>query len=140
MDLTIIIPTRDRNSGVVECVLSLEHNEAEIIVVDDASEERVVVPSESAKVIRHERYRGRSAAINTGLRAASHELVLIVDDDIYAAPDMVMRLVNEFSTQNNPKQGLKARVVWDPDVPLTLTMKWMEYVHKFPSPIMLSKS
>jgi tetratricopeptide (TPR) repeat protein len=140
MDLTIIIPTRDRNSGVVECVLSLEHNEAEIIVVDDASEERVVVPSESAKVIRHDRHRGRSAAINTGLRAASHELVLIVDDDIYAAPDMVMRLVNEFSTQNNPKLGLKARVVWDPDVPLTLTMKWMEDVHKFPSPILLSKS
>ena len=140
MDLTIIIPTRDRNASVVECVLSLEHNEAEIIVVDDASEQQVGFPLESARIIRHDRYRGRSAAINTGLQAASHDLVLIVDDDIYAAPDMVMRLMSEFTAQQNPKLGLKARVVWDPDVPLTLTMKWMEDVHKFPSPMLFSRS
>ena len=132
MDLSIIIPTRDRNSNVVECVLALEHNDAEIIVVDDASEQLVGIPSESARVIRHDSQRGRGAAINTGLRAASHALVLIVDDDIYAAPDMVIRLVNEFSAQQNPKLGLKARVVWDPDVPLSLTMKWMEDLRKFP--------
>src|SRR5262245_29224183 len=123
MDLSIIIPTRDRNSSVVECVLALEHNDAEIVVVDDASEQPVGILSEGARVIRHDRPRGRSAAINTGLRAASRELVLIVDDDVYAAPDMVMRLVAEFSAHQNPKVGLKARVVWDPDVPLTLTMK-----------------
>jgi len=140
MDLTIIIPTRDRNGSVVECVLSLEHNEAEIIVVDDASDKPVVVRSEGTRVIRHDRHRGRSAAINTGLKAASHDLVLIIDDDIYAAPDMVVRLVSEFHNHNNPKLGFKARVVWDPDIPLTLTMKWMEDVQKFPSPMLLSKS
>jgi glycosyltransferase involved in cell wall biosynthesis len=137
MDLTIIIPTYNRNNNVVECVLALGHNEAEIIVVDDGSEQRVVLPPKNARVIRHDRHRGRSAAINTGLRAASHDLVLIMDDDIYASPDMVIRLVGEFSLHQNSKLGLTARVTWDPDVPLTVTMKWMEGVGKFPEPMML---
>jgi len=137
MDLTIIIPTRDRNA-VVQCVHALEHNEAEIIVVDDASDDPVTLP-EPTRVIRLDRQRGRSAAINAGLAAASHDAVLVMNDDIYAAPDMVMRLMSEFSAQKRPKLGLKSRIMWDPDVPLTMTMKWMEGVHKAPSPILLSK-
>jgi glycosyltransferase involved in cell wall biosynthesis/ADP-heptose:LPS heptosyltransferase len=140
MDLTIIVPTRDRNVSVVDCVHALEHNKAEIIVVDDASDDPVVFPARRARVIRHERQRGRSASINTGLKAASNESVLIMHDDVYAAPDMVVRLVNEFAARKNPKLGLRTRVVWDPDVPLTLTMNWMENAHKFPSPMLLSKS
>src|SRR5207247_4774489 len=126
MDLTIVIPTRDRNNSVVECVLALEHNEADIIVVDDGSAQPVLLPSDCARVIRHERPRGRAAAINRGLKAAQHDMVLIINDDVYAAPDMVVRLVAEFILHNNPKLALAARVMWDPDVPLTLTMKWME--------------
>src|SRR5438874_1833777 len=113
MDLTIIIPTRDRNASVLECVMAVEHNGAEIIVVDDASDRRVVLPP-NVRVIRHDRRRGRSASINTGLRAAQHDAVLIVDDDIYAAPDMVVRLANEFFASGNPKLGVTAGVSWDP--------------------------
>jgi TolA-binding protein len=140
MDLTVIIPTRNRNARLVECVHALEHNDVDIVVVDDASEERVVLPSNIARVTRHNRRRGRSACINTGLKAAVHDAILIIDDDIYAAPDMVVRLMDEFSAQQNLKFGVTARVTWDPDVPLSLTMKWMEGVNKFHSPMLLSKS
>jgi TolA-binding protein len=140
MEVTIIIPTRDQNTSVIECVHALEHNDADIIVVDDASETPTAVPPNLARVIRHDRRRGRSACINTGLSAGMHDCVLIMDDDIYAAPDMVQRLLSEFTRHNNPKLGLKARVMWDPDVQLTITMKWMEYVGKFRSPMMLSRS
>src|SRR5262249_35941838 len=139
MDLTIIIPTRNRNDSVVECVFALDHNTADIIVVDDGSDTPVALPSETARVIRHQRPRGRAAAINSGLREALHDTVLIIDDDIFAAPDMVMRLFDEFAIQNNPKLGLAPRVVWDPDLPLTLTMKWMEEARKFPVPMVLWK-
>ena len=139
MNLSIIIPTYNRNNLVVECALALDHNDADIVVVDDGSEEPVILPLTGARVIRHDRHRGRAAAINTGLRAAMHDTVLIIDDDIYAAPDMVVRLVDEFALQNNPKLGLTARVVWDPDIPLTLTMKWMENANKFPAPFVLWK-
>ena len=140
MDVTIIIPTRDRNDTVVECLLALEHNEADILVIDDGSKDPVSLPPNSGRVIRHDRHRGRAAAINTGLRAALHDTVLVMNDNVYAAPDMVIRLVDEFAIQNNPKIGLAARVVWDPDLPLTLTMKWMEDVKKFPAPMLVSKS
>jgi glycosyltransferase involved in cell wall biosynthesis/ADP-heptose:LPS heptosyltransferase len=139
MNLTIIIPTRDRNEMVVECVLALDHHEADIVVVDDGSERPVTLPTQTTRVIRHDRQRGRAAAINSGLQAAQHDLVLIIDDDVYAAPDMVLRLVDEFAMRNNPRLGLAARVVWDPDVPLTLTMKWMEEARKFRPPILLWK-
>ncbi|PYS02121.1 MAG: hypothetical protein DMG15_25800 [Acidobacteria bacterium] len=139
MKLTIIIPTRDRNNSVVECVLALDHNEADVVVVDDGSVQQVVLPSDCARVIRHPRHRGRAAAINTGLKAARHDMVLIINDDIYAAPDMVLRLIDEFAIHNNPKLGVAARVMWDPDIPPTLTMKLMEEAKKFVAPILLWK-
>src|SRR3989449_11704936 len=139
MKVSIIVPRRDRNHCVVECVLAVDRNEAEVIVVDDGSAHPVVLPSEHGRVIRHPRHRGRAAAINTGLKAARHDMVLIINDDIYAAPDMVLRLVAEFILHNNPKLALAARVMWDPDVPLTLTMKWMEEAKKFLAPILLWK-
>jgi len=137
MDLTIVIPSYNHNNSVVECVLALDHNEAEIIVVDDGSSQPVVVPSNSARVIRHNRHRGRAAALNTGLRAAAHDLVLVIDDDIYAAPDMVEQLVEEFNLLDNPLIALAGHVVWDPDLPLTLTMRWLEGTGKFPAPTLL---
>lgn len=137
MDLTIVIPSYNHSSSVVECVLALDHNEAEIIVVDDGSTQPVVLPSSTASVIRHERHRGRAAALNTGLDAATHDLVLVIDDEIYAAPDLVEQLIEEFAALDNPMVALAGRVVWDPDVPLTLTMRWLEGTGKFPAPTLL---
>ena len=137
MNLTIIIPTYNRHSGVVECALALERNRAEIIIVDDGSDQPVALPSNAARVLRHERHRGRAAAINTGLKAALHDLVLILDDDIYAAPDMVLQMVDEFKAHRNPKLALTGRVIWDPDIPLTLTMRWLAQIRKFPAPTLL---
>ena len=139
MNLSIVIPTHNRNNLVEECVLSLDHNDAEIIVIDDCSDTPVTLSSQKCRLIRHERHRGRAAAINTALKAAVHELVLSINDDIYASPDMVGRLVDEFVMQKNPKLGFAPRIVWDPDVPLTLTMKWMEDVRRFQPPLLLWK-
>ena len=125
MKLSIVIPTYNRNDVLGECLSSLEPNQAEIIVVDDGSPVPVQAPS-YVRVLRHDRNRGRAAACNTGLRAASNDLVLIIDDDIYAAPDMVAHMAGEFAIMNNPKLALIGRVVWDPEVPSTLTMRWLE--------------
>ena len=125
MDLSIIIRTHNRNQKIAECLEALGHNDAEIIVVDDGSTTPVVIPS-AVRGIRHDRNRGRAASLNAGLRAASHDVVLIIDDDIYASPDMIVRMVDEFVVWNNPKLALVGRVVWDPEVRLTPTMRWME--------------
>jgi exonuclease SbcC len=55
------------------------------------------------------------------------ELAAMADvNDIFASPDMVVRLVDEFVVWNNPKLAVVGRVVWDPEVTLTATMRWME--------------
>jgi GT2 family glycosyltransferase len=56
---------------------------AEVIVVDDGSaDETAAVAAEmGAKVIRHPQNLGLSAARNTGLRAASHSWVALLDSD-----------------------------------------------------------
>ena len=127
MELSIIIPTYNRNSQLAECLQSLEHNDAEFIVVDDGSPN----PVEAApriRILRHESHRGRAAAVNSGLRAARHNLTLIIDDDVYAAPDMVSRLADEFAVWNNPQLALVGRIVCDPELKMTLTMRWLEEV------------
>jgi GT2 family glycosyltransferase len=125
MDLSIIIPTYNRTQKISECIEALGHNDAEIIVIDDGSPKPVEVPS-AVRLLRHDNNRGRAAALNAGLRAASHDVALIMDDDIYASPDMIVRLVDEFVVWNNPKLALVGRVVWDPEIRLTPTMRWME--------------
>jgi GT2 family glycosyltransferase len=131
VDLSIVIPTYNRNENVFECVLALAHNNAEIIVIDDGSP----VPVEAmahARVLRHESKKGRAAAVNTGLKAAAFDLVLIVDDDIFASTDMVARLVDEYSVhKHDPELALVGRVVWDTDLPRTLTMRWLEEIGPF---------
>jgi ADP-heptose:LPS heptosyltransferase len=123
--LSIVIPTCNRNDVVSECISALEPAGSEIVVVDDGSA-IPVQPPPYVRLIRHDRNRGRAAACNTGLKAASNDLVLIIDDDIFAAPDMVARLVDEFIAINSPQLALVGRVVWDPEVPVTLTMRWLE--------------
>ena len=54
-----------------------------MIVVDDASTDDTAEVAEAfgAQVIRHERNLGAAAAYESGLRAASHEWVALLDDD-----------------------------------------------------------
>jgi len=125
MDLSIVIPTYNRSNSLAECLQSLEHNDAEIIVIDDGSQEPIDIGT-NVRLLRHDSHRGRAAAVNTGLRAASHNLTLIIDDDILAAPDMVARLADEFAVWNNPKLALVGRIVCDPELKMTLTMRWLE--------------
>ncbi len=130
LDLTIVVPTYNRNQNVAECVLALDHNDAEIIVVDDGSPQPVRMPG-NVRVIRHERNKGRAAALNTGLKAATNDIVLLIDDDVFAAPGLVRRLFEEYRVAQNPKLAVVGRIVWDPDLPATLTMRWLEEAGPF---------
>ncbi len=70
---------------------------AEIIVADDGSTDdtpahaRVRNDKNAIAVVRLEPNRGRSAAANAGARAASGEVLLFLDGDTLAAPDLVER-------------------------------------------------
>ena len=99
--VSAVVPTYNRGYIIGEAVASVlnqSYADVEVIVVDDASTDdtREVVEkfkSEKVRYIRHERNRGCSAAYNTGITAATGQLVGILDSDDAWKPDYLQKLV-----------------------------------------------
>lgn len=84
-----MVPTRDRPTHLARCLASLRaclHDDDELLVVDSASREPV------PGALRCE-LPGASRARNAGWRAARHELVAFVDDDVEVRPGWADALV-----------------------------------------------
>lgn len=90
--VTIVAPAYDEEKGiegVVERLAGLDLGRpTEILVVDDGSKdgtgaalERLKARFDQLTVIHHGRNRGYGAALKTGIRAASHPIIVITDAD-----------------------------------------------------------
>ncbi|MET0820580.1 MAG: mycofactocin biosynthesis glycosyltransferase MftF [Aeromicrobium sp.] len=95
-DLTVVVPVRDRTSGVDRLLSSLRPA-VRCIVVDDASRDgrglADVVARHGADLVRLDVNGGPSAARNAGLRRVSTPFVAFVDSDVEVAPEALARLV-----------------------------------------------
>jgi cellulose synthase/poly-beta-1,6-N-acetylglucosamine synthase-like glycosyltransferase/peptidoglycan/xylan/chitin deacetylase (PgdA/CDA1 family) len=101
--VTVIVPAYNEAAGIEAAVRSIaaSTHPVEIIVVDDGSTdatadivEALAIPG--VRLIRQENG-GKPSALNTGLRAASHDLVVMVDGDTVFEPGTVHRLVQPFA-------------------------------------------
>ena len=100
ISLSVIIPTYDEPERLCDTLKSLAdqdypHEAVEIIVVDDASPDleadrlaRIKSPFPT-NLIRHRVNQGRARARNTGLRAASGEVVVFLDSDMTVRSDFL---------------------------------------------------
>ncbi len=83
--LSILIPALNEAAtiGDVLAQLRAEYPDAEILVVDDGSTDATATLAEAAtaRVIRHPYNKGNGAAVKTGLRNATREVVVIFDAD-----------------------------------------------------------
>jgi mycofactocin system glycosyltransferase len=83
VDVTVVVPVRDRPEGLARLLVALRDDPATtalpVIVVDDGSVVPVAV--RRARVLRHEVSRGPAAARNAGLRAVTTPFVAFLDSD-----------------------------------------------------------
>lgn len=96
--LSIVIPAKNEASSIADVVSRARSAfaDAEIIVVDDGSEDdtRSLAESAGAIVRSHPVSLGNGAAIKTGARAASGELIAFMDADGQHSPEDLRRLID----------------------------------------------
>jgi mycofactocin system glycosyltransferase len=115
--VTIVIPVRDRHAELARCLAGLRDgpqmhrapgsphdprgSDPLVIVVDDASADpgpiAAIAAAHGASVIHRLVNGGPGAARNTGLAAASTELVAFLDSDCVPEPDWLDRLLPHFA-------------------------------------------
>jgi len=85
MSLSIVIPAKNESSAIATVVSKAreQYADAEIIVVDDGSgdDTAAVASAAGAKVIRHPESLGNGAAVKTGARAATGDVIAFMDGD-----------------------------------------------------------
>ncbi|MGW5481815.1 bifunctional polysaccharide deacetylase/glycosyltransferase family 2 protein [Streptomyces sp. NPDC004008] len=106
--VSVIVPAYNESAGIEAAVRSLlaSDHPVEIIVVDDGSTDGTADLVESlhlpgVRVIRQQNA-GKPAALNTGLAAATCDLVVMVDGDTVFEPGTVRTIVQPFA---DPRVG-----------------------------------
>jgi cellulose synthase/poly-beta-1,6-N-acetylglucosamine synthase-like glycosyltransferase/peptidoglycan/xylan/chitin deacetylase (PgdA/CDA1 family) len=110
--VSIVVPAYNERKGIGEAVRSLAastHPGTEVVVVDDGSTDGTadVVRALRLPNVRliQQRNAGKARALNVGVAAASHDLIVMVDGDTVFEPDSVQRLVQPFG---DPRVGAVA--------------------------------
>ncbi|MDD7941969.1 bifunctional polysaccharide deacetylase/glycosyltransferase family 2 protein [Actinomycetospora lutea] len=105
--VSVIVPAYNEKENIAATVRSLVASEhpVEVIVVDDGSTDgtaeivEAVVSDQRLPRVRVIRQAngGKPAALNTGIAAARHELIVMIDGDTVFEPTTVGRLVQPFA-------------------------------------------
>lgn len=95
--LSIILPAKNESAaiGVTVSGIRQHYPDAEVIVVNDGSTDSTAAVAEAAgaKVVHHPYSKGNGAAIKTGARAASGEIIVFMDADGQHDPADIPRLL-----------------------------------------------
>lgn len=102
--ISVIVATYNADRTLKACLESLErldYPDYEVILVDDGSTDstpQIAFMCPSVRCLRHEKNLGLSAARNSGIAAATGEIVAFTDADCRADEDWLYYLAGAFST------------------------------------------
>lgn len=107
MLISVVIPTLNRPTLLLEAAKSIadqDYTDWQAVIVDDGSEPPVdegalkALLRDRFTVVRHERPRGIPEAKNAGLRAATGEIVTLLDDDDLLATNALSSIAAAFNS------------------------------------------
>ena len=100
--VSVIIPAKNEEGAIADVITRVRRElpTAEIIVVDDGSEDRTgnLAKEAGATVVRHPESLGNGAAVKTGARAASGDLLCFMDADGQHEPEAISGLLEKLMT------------------------------------------
>lgn len=135
VQLSVVIPTYRRPELLRRCLDALVEQDLaaerfEVVVVDDgsgdATSEVLAGTDGNVTALTQPANAGPAAARNRGIRAASGELVLFLDDDVVAAPDLLSTHLALHDAASDPTLGILGRVDWHPSIESTPFMRWLD--------------
>lgn len=134
--LSVIIPTRNRASILQKTLAAYAQQTArdeilEILIVNDGSTDETskVIP-ELAKasavpiVYLEQENQGQATARNHGIRKAKGELILLGDDDVIPAPNMIAEHLSWQARYPDPSIAIVGSIFCSPEVHPTPLMEW----------------
>jgi len=99
MKISLVLPAKNESAAIEQTIKKIKHLNIvyEIIVVNDGSTDdtKQVAEAAGAKVISHPYSKGNGAAIKTGARYATGEVIVFMDADGQHDPGDIPRLLAE---------------------------------------------
>lgn len=137
MTLTVVIPVWNGEATLPSVLRALKQqlrSSDNLVIVDDGSTDATSELAERecslfpCRVQRiQQEHRGAAAARNAGIAAATTELVLFLGADILPGPSLIDRHRSIHMRTPEPFVGCLGFVTWDPMLPPTPFMVWLEH-------------
>jgi glycosyltransferase involved in cell wall biosynthesis len=111
--VTVVIPAFNEEHGIAAVVRRVREHlpDAEVLVVDDASKDGTMAAAlaAGARVERHVANRGNGAAVKTGIRRATGEVVLLMDADGQMDPRYIPDILGAVAAGQDMVVGARTR-------------------------------
>ena len=128
-DLAVVIPTRDRWPVLERALEALQRQSApgfSVVVVVDGTDQPAPDLGPDVQLVTKD-HAGPGAARNAGVRATDAALVLLLGDDMIAAPDLVERHLEAHRQHPEAQLGVLGHVEWHPEASRGRLQRWLEW-------------